>query len=60
MHLNQLRDEIRQLDTEITIEETKLGDFKRLCSRNFMALKFGGLLELGEKATVCLCLHRYL
>ncbi|GJJ14086.1 hypothetical protein Clacol_008343 [Clathrus columnatus] len=50
--LNQLRDEIRQLDTEIVIEETKLSDFKRLCTRNFMALKFGGLFELGEKATI--------
>lgn len=52
MLLNQLRDEIRRLDTEIVIEETKLTDFKRLCTRNFLALKYGGLKELGEKATV--------
>lgn len=51
--LSKLRDEIRQLDTDIMLEEARLGDFKRLITRNFMALKLGGLLELGEKATVC-------
>lgn len=34
------------------VEEAKLGDFKRVSTRNFMALKLGGLLEFGEKATV--------
>lgn len=34
------------------VEEARLGDFKRLSTRNFMALKLGGLLEFGEKATV--------
>ena len=34
------------------VEEAGLGDFKRLSTRNFMALKLGGLLEFGEKATV--------
>ncbi|KAF8513294.1 hypothetical protein JB92DRAFT_2830442 [Gautieria morchelliformis] len=50
--LGNLRDEIRGLDTEIMVEEARLGDFKRLSTRNFMALKLGGLLEFGEKATI--------
>jgi hypothetical protein len=50
--LSKLRDEIRALDTEIMVEEARLGDFKRLSTRNFMTLKLGGLLEFGEKATV--------
>lgn len=50
--LSKLRDEIRSLDTEIMVEEARLGDFKRLSTRNFMTLKLGGLLEFGEKATV--------
>lgn len=29
-----------------------LSDFKRTSSKNWMVLKFGGLLELAEKATV--------
>jgi len=49
---NKLRDEIRQLDSLITLEEAQLGLFKRSSTRNFMALKLGGLLEFGEKATV--------
>ncbi|KAF8528520.1 hypothetical protein BU17DRAFT_18047, partial [Hysterangium stoloniferum] len=50
--LNKLRDEIRQLDTEIMVEEARLGDFKRLSTRNLMTLKLGGLSEFGEKATI--------
>ncbi|KIJ40998.1 hypothetical protein M422DRAFT_48793 [Sphaerobolus stellatus SS14] len=50
--LNRLRDEIRQLDTDILVEEARLGDFKRSSTRNFMGLKLGGLLEFGEKATI--------
>ncbi|KAF8580310.1 hypothetical protein K439DRAFT_1415439 [Ramaria rubella] len=50
--LTKLRDEIRQLDTEIMVEEARLSDFKRMSTRNFMALKLGGLLEFGEKATI--------
>ncbi|KZT42574.1 hypothetical protein SISSUDRAFT_892176 [Sistotremastrum suecicum HHB10207 ss-3] len=50
--LNKLREEIRMLDTEIMTEEAKLSDFKRLSTKNFMALKLGGLLEFAEKATI--------
>lgn len=51
--LNRLRDEIRVMDSDIMSEEASLGDFKRTTSRAMMGLKFGGLLELCEKGTVC-------
>jgi hypothetical protein len=44
---------MRQLDSEIMTEEARIGDFKRRATKNFMALKLGGLLEFAEKATVC-------
>ncbi|KAK0199702.1 hypothetical protein DFS33DRAFT_1388008 [Desarmillaria ectypa] len=47
--LNQLRDQIRSLDSDIMTEEASLGDFKRSTTRSMMGLKFGGLLELSEK-----------
>lgn len=50
--LQKLQDEIRQLDSEIMTEESRLGDFKRTETKNWMALKFGGLLELSEKGAV--------
>ncbi|EJD07821.1 uncharacterized protein FOMMEDRAFT_40425, partial [Fomitiporia mediterranea MF3/22] len=50
--LNNLRDQIRNLDYEILSEEAKLGDFKRSSTKNWMMLKFGGLLECAEKATI--------
>lgn len=50
--LHRLRDEIRQLDTEIMTEEARLGDFKRSTTRSLMGLKFGGLLELSAKGTI--------
>lgn len=50
--LAQLTDEMRQLDTEILSEEARVGDFKRRVTKQFMLLKFGGLLEFAEKATV--------
>jgi hypothetical protein len=50
--LNKLRDEMRQLDSEIMIEEARIGDFKRRTTKSFMTLKLGGLLEFAEKATV--------
>jgi len=50
--LNRLRDEIRQLDSEIMTEEARIGDFKRHTTKNFMTLKLGGLLEFAEKATI--------
>jgi hypothetical protein len=50
--LHRLRDEIRQLDTEIMTEEARLGDFKRSATRSLMGLKFGGLQELSAKGTI--------
>lgn len=50
--LNSLRAEIRSLDSEIMSEEAALGDFKRITTRAWMGLKFGGLVECAEKGTV--------
>ncbi|KAK0475759.1 hypothetical protein IW261DRAFT_1492731 [Armillaria novae-zelandiae] len=50
--LNQLRDQIRSLDSDIMTEEAALGDFKRATTRSMMGLKFGGLLELSEKGVI--------
>ncbi|KAI0777735.1 hypothetical protein BD413DRAFT_468189 [Trametes elegans] len=50
--LNRLRDEIRTMDTDIMTEEARLGDYKRACARNWMGLKFGGLLECCEKGAI--------
>lgn len=50
--LKQLQDEIRQLDSDIMVEEARLGDFKRQTTKDWMALKFGGLVEFAEKALV--------
>ncbi|KAH8830724.1 hypothetical protein DL96DRAFT_1594084 [Flagelloscypha sp. PMI_526] len=50
--LNQLRDQIRQMDTEIMAEEASISDFKRTSTKMWMALKFGGLQEVTEKGTV--------
>lgn len=50
--LNILRAEIRTLDSDIMSEEAALGDFKRTTTRQWMGLKFGGLLECSEKGIV--------
>ncbi|KAI0674363.1 hypothetical protein C8Q78DRAFT_967073 [Trametes maxima] len=50
--LNRLREEIRDMDTQIMNEEAGLGDFKRVSARNWMGLKFGGLLECCEKGAI--------
>lgn len=50
--LHRLRDEIRQLDTEIMTEEARLSDFKRSTTRTFMGLKYGGLQALCSKGTI--------
>ena len=50
--LTRLREEMQFLDSEIVRDETRIGDFKRLSSKELLALKFGGLLEFAEKATV--------
>ena len=52
--LQRLRDEMRSLDGEILHEEADVQDFKRKAARNFLLLKFGGILEFAEKATVSL------
>lgn len=54
--LNQLRDQIRSLDTEIMTEEAALSDFKRYSTRSWMSLKFGGLAECSEKGLVIIIL----
>lgn len=50
--LNRLREEIRGMDGDIVREEAALGDLKRKCSKNWMTLKFGGLVECCEKGIV--------
>jgi hypothetical protein len=50
--LNRLRDEIRQLDTDIMVEEAALGDFKRTVAKMFTGLKFGGMMECCDKGSV--------
>lgn len=59
--LNQLRDEIRSLDSQIMTDEAKLGDLKRSATKSWMTLKFGGIEELSRKGVVrilpFLCQH---
>ncbi|KAG9043388.1 hypothetical protein FS837_009674 [Tulasnella sp. UAMH 9824] len=50
--LNQLREEMRQLDSTILVEEARLSDYKRQTTKDWMALKFGGLSELAEKVMI--------
>lgn len=50
--LNRLREEIRGMDGDIVREEAALSDLKRKCSKNWMTLKFGGLVECCEKGIV--------
>lgn len=50
--LQSLRDQMRQMDTDILTEEAKLGDYKRRAMKEALGLKFGGCLELAEKATI--------
>ena len=51
-HVNRIREEIRQMDSEIMAEEANLGDFKRATVRAWMGTKFGGLSECCEKGSV--------
>lgn len=56
--LTRLREEIRELDSDIMTEEAGLGDFKRATTKMMMTLKFGGLQECCEKGIVrALYLH---
>jgi predicted RNase H-like nuclease (RuvC/YqgF family) len=50
--LDRLTAEIRQLDAEILTQEAAISDFKRKSAREWMSLKFGGLVECTEKGTV--------
>jgi DNA repair ATPase RecN len=50
--LNSLREQSKMMDSEIMTEEAALSDSKRTLTREFMSLKFGGLLELSEKGMV--------
>ena len=50
--LAQLREQMRSLDSQILIYDASVSDFKRSSTRQFMTLKFGGLVELAEKITV--------
>ncbi|KAG9043386.1 hypothetical protein FS837_009672 [Tulasnella sp. UAMH 9824] len=50
--LNQLREEIRLLDSTILTQEAQLGDYKRQTTKDWMTLKFGGLSELAERVMI--------
>ncbi|BEJ15801.1 hypothetical protein CspHIS471_0504060 [Cutaneotrichosporon sp. HIS471] len=50
--LERLRQDMRQMDSDIVHEETRLGDFKRQTVKEAMSYKFGGLEELGEKMCI--------
>jgi hypothetical protein len=50
--LQSLREQMRQMDTDILIEEAKLGDFKRRVTKEALGIKFGGCFELAEKAQI--------
>ncbi|KAI6004483.1 hypothetical protein F5J12DRAFT_837272 [Pisolithus orientalis] len=50
--LNRLREEMRAMDGDILREEAALGDHKRKCTKNWMILKFGGLVECCEKGNI--------
>ena len=50
--LEQLRDTIRELDSEIMTTEANLGDLKRSATKAWMTIKFGGLEECCRKGIV--------
>lgn len=50
--LSSLRDQIRHMDTDIVMEEAKIGDFKRRATKEALGIKFNGLLELAEHLTI--------
>ena len=51
--LAKLKDEMATLDLDITVEEAAIGDFKRNAVRDWMTLKFCGLVQCSQKGTVC-------
>ncbi|KAF8749213.1 Eisosome component PIL1 [Rhizoctonia solani] len=50
--LNELKEEGRRLEIDIVNEEAAIGDYKRRATREFLGLKFAGMVELAEKTTV--------
>lgn len=50
--LHELKAEIRTLDRDILVEEGSLSDAKRVLTRTWMGMKFGGLAECCEKGAV--------
>jgi hypothetical protein len=50
--LTRLRDEMRELDSQIMTEEARLCDLKRTATKSWMTLKFGGLQECCRKGLV--------
>ncbi|KAG8700246.1 hypothetical protein FRC11_013099, partial [Ceratobasidium sp. 423] len=50
--LNELKEEGRRLEIDIVNEEAAIGDYKRRATREFLGLKFAGMAELAEKATI--------
>ncbi|KAL1407764.1 hypothetical protein Q8F55_007198 [Vanrija albida] len=50
--LENLRGQMRQMDSDIVNEESKLGDYKRQSTKEALSYKFGGLEELGEKMCI--------
>ncbi|GAB1528476.1 hypothetical protein RhiTH_011670 [Rhizoctonia solani] len=56
--LNELKEEGRRLEIDIVNEEVvqptraAIGDYKRRATREFLGLKFAGMVELAEKTTI--------
>ncbi|KAF8729270.1 Eisosome component PIL1, partial [Rhizoctonia solani] len=50
--LNELKEEGRRLEIDIVNEEAAIGDYKRRATREFLGLKFAGMVELAEKTTI--------
>ncbi|KAH9975479.1 hypothetical protein BGW80DRAFT_100367 [Lactifluus volemus] len=50
--LTRLRDEMRELDSQIMTEEASLCDLKRTATKSWMTLKFGGLQECCRKGLI--------
>jgi hypothetical protein len=54
--LNKLNDDIKSIEMLILNEEAGVGDYKRRATREWMSLKFAGLVECCEHGSVCFCL----
>ncbi|CAE7053220.1 unnamed protein product [Rhizoctonia solani] len=50
--LNELKEEGRRLEIDIVNEEAAIGDYKRRATREFLGLKFAGMVEFAEKTTI--------